>query len=116
MQSTDTVIKQPSSSYKYASFVTLEIGAGGYLLGLWNADILLSEKGFYCAVFFIGAILCRCLTKKMCVTLRREFLLLVYSQLSIGLLCGGNRSVSDRAFSMCRCCSVKKASMGCHFC
>jgi len=54
MQTKDTVIKHPSNTYKIASLVTLAIGAAGYLLGLYNAEILLSEKGFYFAVFLLA--------------------------------------------------------------
>ena len=54
MQTKDTVIKHPSNTYKVASLVTLAIGAGGYLLGLYNADIMLSEKDFYFAIFLLA--------------------------------------------------------------
>ena len=50
----DTVINKPSSAYLMASVVTLLIGISGFLLGLWNAELLLSEKGFYLAVFLLA--------------------------------------------------------------
>ncbi len=54
MKNTLTLTNQPSTAYRYASFITFCVGGCGFLLGLWNAQILLSEKGFYLAVFLLG--------------------------------------------------------------
>ncbi len=45
---------QPTKAYRLASFVTFAVGGCGFLLGLWNAELLLSEKGFYLAIFMLG--------------------------------------------------------------
>ena len=54
MKTSDTANRRPSKAYNTASFVTLGIGVAGYLLGLWNAQLLLSEKGFYFAVYLLA--------------------------------------------------------------
>ncbi|MGL4609428.1 MAG: YiaA/YiaB family inner membrane protein, partial [Trueperaceae bacterium] len=33
---------------------TLLLGAAGYLIGLWNSDMGLREKGFYFTLFMYG--------------------------------------------------------------
>ncbi|MEM5528191.1 inner membrane protein YiaA [Gammaproteobacteria bacterium AS21] len=48
------IVNQPSSAYRSASIVTLAVGVVGFLLGLWNAELVLSEKGFYLAVFLLS--------------------------------------------------------------
>ncbi|MEH6442599.1 MAG: inner membrane protein YiaA [Oceanospirillaceae bacterium] len=45
---------QPTNAYKMASLCVLAIGIAGFLLGLWNAQLLLSEKGFYFSVFLLA--------------------------------------------------------------
>lgn len=54
MNNTNTQFNQPSAAYRYASYTTFAVGAFGFLMGLWNAQILLSEKGFYLAIFLLG--------------------------------------------------------------
>ncbi|MBV9792291.1 MAG: hypothetical protein JOZ51_29170, partial [Chloroflexi bacterium] len=36
---------QPSNAYIGASWLALIVGISAFLIGLWNAEILLSEKG-----------------------------------------------------------------------
>ncbi len=45
---------QPTKAYSTASLAALVIGVIGFLLGLWNAELLLSEKGFYLAIFLLA--------------------------------------------------------------
>lgn len=45
---------KPTAAFVGASWVALMIGAGLFFIGLWNAEMLLSEKGFYLAVFLLG--------------------------------------------------------------
>ncbi|MFT5707669.1 MAG: putative membrane protein YiaA [Oceanospirillaceae bacterium] len=45
---------QPTNAYKMASLCVLAIGIASFLLGLWNAQLLLSEKGFYFSVFLLA--------------------------------------------------------------
>jgi uncharacterized membrane protein YiaA len=45
---------QPTKAYKSAALVALTTGISGFLLGLYNAELLLSEKGFYLAIFLLA--------------------------------------------------------------
>ena len=45
---------RPTPAFVGASWVALGIGASLFFIGLWNAGMLLSEKGFYFAVFLLG--------------------------------------------------------------
>jgi uncharacterized membrane protein YiaA len=45
---------QPSNAYIGASWLALVVGVSAYLIGLWNAEILLSEKGYYLTVLLYG--------------------------------------------------------------
>jgi uncharacterized membrane protein YiaA len=54
MTTTTHTTNQPTKAYRLASYVTFAVGGCGFLLGLWNADLLLSEKGFYLAIFLLG--------------------------------------------------------------
>lgn len=51
---TRKLIQPPSGAFIGASWACLAIGAGGFLIGLWNATLQLSEKGFYFAVLLLG--------------------------------------------------------------
>lgn len=46
--------QQPSSAFVAASWVALSIGIIGYLIGLWNAEMALNEKGYYFTVLMYG--------------------------------------------------------------
>lgn len=45
---------KPTSAYIGASWAVLLIGMLGFLIGLWNADMQLNEKGYYFAVLMFG--------------------------------------------------------------
>lgn len=45
---------KPSGAFSTASWLALGIGIITYMLGLWNADMLLSEKGFYLTILLFG--------------------------------------------------------------
>lgn len=47
-------MNKPTGAYIIATWVVLFIGLGSFLLGIWQANILLSEKGFYLAVIILG--------------------------------------------------------------
>ncbi len=46
--------QKPSNAFIGASWVALLAGAVSYNVGLWNADMLLNEKGYYFAVLMYG--------------------------------------------------------------
>jgi uncharacterized membrane protein YiaA len=45
---------KPTGAFVAASWVALGIGFLTYLVGLWNADIALNEKGYYLTVLLFG--------------------------------------------------------------
>jgi uncharacterized membrane protein YiaA len=45
---------QPTPAFVGASWAALMVGATAYLVGLWNAHLALSEKGFYLTVLMLG--------------------------------------------------------------
>ncbi|MGB4136059.1 MAG: inner membrane protein YiaA [Microbacterium sp.] len=45
---------RPTAAFIGASWVALGLGMLLYLIGLWNANMQLNEKGFYLAVFLFG--------------------------------------------------------------
>lgn len=45
---------KPTAAFIGASWVALVLGMAVFFLGLWNAGMLLSEKGYYLAVFLLG--------------------------------------------------------------
>jgi len=45
---------RPTGAFVGASWVALGLGASVYVVGLYNAQMLLSEKGFFLAVFLLG--------------------------------------------------------------
>lgn len=47
-------IYQPTSAYIGASWFVLCVGVLSYLIGLWNADMQLNEKGYYFTVLAFG--------------------------------------------------------------
>ncbi|MFK7804840.1 MAG: inner membrane protein YiaA [Anaerolineae bacterium] len=46
--------QQPSSAFVFAAWAALITGMITFLVGLWNAEMLLSEKGFYFTVLMFG--------------------------------------------------------------
>ena len=47
-------INKPTSAFIAASWLALIAGAAAYMIGLWNADILLNEKGYYLILILYG--------------------------------------------------------------
>lgn len=45
---------KPTAAFIFASWVALLAGIITYLIGLWNADMVLSEKGYYFTVLMFG--------------------------------------------------------------
>lgn len=45
---------KPSAAFVGASWLTLATGFTSYLIGLWNSDMLLNEKGYYFVVLMFG--------------------------------------------------------------
>ncbi|KQR23293.1 inner membrane protein YiaA [Microbacterium sp. Leaf151] len=48
------MLGRPTGAFVGASWVALGLGATVYFVGLYNARMLLSEKGFFLAVFLLG--------------------------------------------------------------
>lgn len=48
------VLGRPTGAFVGASWVALGLGASVYFIGLYNARMLLAEKGFFVAVFLLG--------------------------------------------------------------
>ena len=48
------MIQKTSNAFIAASWVALLVGMIGYLVGLWRAEIALSEKGYYFAILMFG--------------------------------------------------------------
>jgi len=46
--------QQPSSAFIAAAWAALLIGITAFLIGLWNADMELNEKGYYFTVLMFG--------------------------------------------------------------
>ncbi|WP_128331813.1 inner membrane protein YiaA [Apibacter sp. HY039] len=46
--------KQTSIAFAGASWVILIVGVGGYLIGLWRAEMELNEKGYYLLILLYG--------------------------------------------------------------
>lgn len=47
-------INQPSAAFIGASWTALIIGISAFLIGLWNAEMELNEKGYYFTVLMFG--------------------------------------------------------------
>ena len=47
-------INQPSAAFIAASWTAFLVGTIAFIIGLWNADMLLNEKGYYFAVLMFG--------------------------------------------------------------
>lgn len=46
--------QKPSNAFVSASWLALAIGLMGYVVGLWRADMLLNEKGYYFTLLMFG--------------------------------------------------------------
>lgn len=46
--------QKPSNAFIFASWTALIVGICGYLVGLYNAQIALNEKGYYFTVLMYG--------------------------------------------------------------
>ncbi|QCR21332.1 inner membrane protein YiaA [Pontibacter sp. SGAir0037] len=46
--------QKPSNAFIAASWATLLIGMAAYIIGLWNAEMLLNEKGYYFTILMYG--------------------------------------------------------------
>ena len=47
-------ILKPTAAFIGASWGALFIGVAAYLIGLWNADMALNEKGYYFTILLFG--------------------------------------------------------------
>lgn len=50
----NTTTQKPSSAFVLASWAALFAGSIAYLVGLWNAGMSLSEKGYYFTILMYG--------------------------------------------------------------
>lgn len=46
--------QKPSNAFTAASWATLITGVTAYIIGLWNAEMLLNEKGYYFTILMYG--------------------------------------------------------------
>lgn len=49
-----TTVQRPTAAFVGASWGALLIGACAYLIGLWNAEMQLNEKGYYLTLLMYG--------------------------------------------------------------
>lgn len=49
-----TQLPKPTSAFIGASWAALLLGTSAYLLGLWNAEMQLNEKGYYFTLLLFG--------------------------------------------------------------
>ena len=54
MQAPMQTVQRPTAAFVGASWGALLIGACAYLIGLWNADMQLNEKGYYLTLLLYG--------------------------------------------------------------
>lgn len=45
---------KPTDAYIFSTWAVLAVSSVGYLFGLWNSGLDLSDKGFYLTVFLLG--------------------------------------------------------------
>lgn len=50
----NTHSQQPTGAFVFASWVALLVGALTYMVGLWNAEMQLNEKGYYFTLLLYG--------------------------------------------------------------
>jgi uncharacterized membrane protein YiaA len=46
--------QRPTAAFVFSSWGALIVGASAYLIGLWNADMQLNEKGYYLTLILYG--------------------------------------------------------------
>ncbi|GAA4312561.1 inner membrane protein YiaA [Nibribacter koreensis] len=46
--------QKPSNVFAAASYFVLLTGISAYIIGLWNADMMLNEKGYYFTILMYG--------------------------------------------------------------
>ncbi|WP_309940435.1 inner membrane protein YiaA [Aureibacter tunicatorum] len=46
--------QQPSQAFVAVSWGAMLVGIAAYLIGLWNSDMLLNEKGYYFTILLFG--------------------------------------------------------------
>ncbi len=46
--------QKPSNAFIAASWIAVMTGMAGFLIGLWRADMMLNEKGYYFTVLMFG--------------------------------------------------------------
>jgi uncharacterized membrane protein YiaA len=51
---TSTAIHRPTTAFVGASWAALLVGTVAFCVGLWNAQMLLSEKGYYLTILMFG--------------------------------------------------------------
>ncbi|MCL6417220.1 hypothetical protein MIB92_16285 [Aestuariirhabdus sp. Z084] len=51
---TNNTISKPTPAFVGASWAALGVGVAAYLLGLWNANMELNEKGYYLTILMFG--------------------------------------------------------------
>jgi uncharacterized membrane protein YiaA len=67
---------RPSSAFVGASWGAMIVGMAAYLIGLWNAQMQLNEKGYYLTILLYGsfaAVLPRFRCKKRCATVPKAW-------------------------------------------
>jgi uncharacterized membrane protein YiaA len=47
-------VQRPTAAFVGASWGALLIGGSAYLIGLWNAQMQLNEKGYYLTLLLFG--------------------------------------------------------------
>jgi uncharacterized membrane protein YiaA len=47
-------LQKPTAAFIGASWAALFVGSITYLVGLWNSDMILHEKGYYFTILFYG--------------------------------------------------------------
>jgi uncharacterized membrane protein YiaA len=50
----EKMFQKPSNAFIAASWIALLSGVLAFIIGLWNADMLLNEKGYYFTVLMFG--------------------------------------------------------------
>lgn len=48
------IVQRPTAAFVGASWGALLIGSGAFLIGLWNAQMQLNEKGYYLTLLLFG--------------------------------------------------------------
>ena len=48
------MIQRPTGAFVGASWTALLVGAASYLIGLWNSDMQLNERGYYFTLLMYG--------------------------------------------------------------